>query len=417
MASTLYISLPPRGVAQSRPDWLTTPLSFALYSAEGQLMQQGQQTLAQLRSLADGARQLSLLLAASDVSLLSVAVPPMTAAKLKQALPNLIEEQLSSDPADAAMVAGEVSDGKVQVAVTDRAWLETAANLVKDWNVRKITAFPAQLLLEAAPAMDAASAAFETADGYTEISLRKGVLDGAGLSLADTSTEGALRMLNLIAGGTALHVLVPAQELQAVQSIAQSTGLGANWSFAALNWSSRLASVSARVPDLMLDISALHKPAIDWAAWRWPLGLAAAVVLVNITALNFEWFTLKREAKAMNDAIVQTYRSSFPKDTLSSDLPKQMEQKLDQARRLSGQFAQNDFAIMDAQFAQVWDRVMAGKGAAITYVEFKDHVLHVKLKSVSGVPVEELRQALAEQALKMEAGSDGVLHISAGGKK
>ena len=80
--------------AQHRPDWSAQPLAFALISTEGRLQQQGQSSLAELKTLAIGAKQVAFILAASDTSLLKTKVPPMSAAKLKQALPNLLEDQL-----------------------------------------------------------------------------------------------------------------------------------------------------------------------------------------------------------------------------------------------------------------------------------------------------------------------------------
>ena len=65
-----------------------------------------------------------LILAAADVNLLQPQVPPLSDAKLKLALPNLVEEQLLADPSDCVIVAGRAADNSRLIAVVQRDWLE-----------------------------------------------------------------------------------------------------------------------------------------------------------------------------------------------------------------------------------------------------------------------------------------------------
>lgn len=51
-------------------------------------------------------------------------VPPLSDAKLKLALPNLVEEQLLADPSDCVIVAGRAADNSRLIAVVQRDWLE-----------------------------------------------------------------------------------------------------------------------------------------------------------------------------------------------------------------------------------------------------------------------------------------------------
>jgi hypothetical protein len=58
----------------------------------------------------------------------------------------------------------------------------------------------------------------------------------------------------------------------------------------------------------------------------------------------------------------------------------------------------------------------AGKPADVVSVEYKDRGLNVKVKSPGQIPLDQLRGALAEQSMRMEATPDGILHITMGGK-
>lgn len=416
MASTLTISLPSRVAAQSSADWSSQALPFALFSAEGNILQQGLQTLTELRALSVGARQLHLLLAASDVSLLTIKVPPMPAAKFKSALPNLLEEQLTSDPADVALVATPVVNGEATVAVADRAWLESIAAKVKDWPVKKIAAFPSQLALTLPQQENQVAALIENRDGSLALTIRQSELQGMGLNLAEAERDSAIAMLNLLAPETDVGLYVVAGEVEQYQAMLQTLALNDRFTVRTISWQNRVGGIGVKTPDLMSDVSAIHKPSIDWALWRWPLRLLAAIVIVNVVALNIEWFSLKREARNLSAALMQTYKNSFPKETTIADPLVQMRQKVDLAKRLSGQFAPNDFAVMAAQFTQVWERVMVGKPADVVSVEYKDRGLNVKVKSPGQIPLDQLRAALAEQSMRMEATPDGILHITVGGK-
>ena len=98
--SILYIRHPPKAAFDAAP--VPLPCRFALVSNHGAVEREG---LSALPSLADTIRQAArvvLLLAASDVSLLRVKVPPLSNARLKVALPNLVEDQLMSDPAECS---------------------------------------------------------------------------------------------------------------------------------------------------------------------------------------------------------------------------------------------------------------------------------------------------------------------------
>jgi general secretion pathway protein L len=104
----------------------------------------------------------------------------MSAAKFKSALPNLLEEQLTSDPADVALVATPVVNGEATVAVADRAWLETIAAKVKDWPVKKIAAFPSQLALTLPGQENHAAALIENRDGVLALTIRQSELQAWG---------------------------------------------------------------------------------------------------------------------------------------------------------------------------------------------------------------------------------------------
>src|SRR5690606_7641615 len=68
----------------------------------------------------------TLIFDARDVNLLHVVVPPLSGARLQQALPNVVEDLLLQDPQTCAFALGPRlgDEGLRLVAAVDRAWLE-----------------------------------------------------------------------------------------------------------------------------------------------------------------------------------------------------------------------------------------------------------------------------------------------------
>ena len=91
----------------------------------GVLQQQGIAPLGSLGQLIAGARRVVLLLAAADVTLLRLKTPPLSGARLRAALPGLVEEHILGDAQDCLLAAGAPdAAGMRTVAVAQRAWIE-----------------------------------------------------------------------------------------------------------------------------------------------------------------------------------------------------------------------------------------------------------------------------------------------------
>lgn len=432
MASTLYILLPSKAVAQASPEWVRLARPFALVSDEGNILQHGSQALFDLKELAANARQISLLLAASDVSLISVQVPPMSAAKLKQALPNLLEEQLLGDPAELILLASPVHDGMCTIAAVDKAWMEFLHEKMQVLGPRKLTAYALSMSMRTEPG--ATTVIVDEDLHATQLAVRLDKQNGFGLTLAgdaqanphDVATQ-VLQTLPVFATAAKVQVAVSARHLAAFQQAASQAAPQAapeedaqdgstEYFFEALDWTTRIAGLNPSTLDLMSSVSHANQSSFDWARWRWPLGLAAAVLVVNLAALNFQWLSMQREARALSDSLTQTYRSSFPKESVILDPLAQMQQKINLGRKAAGLSTPDDFLVLAAQFGQVWDRVTAGKpgGPAVVSMEYREHSLFIKLKSSAQLPLDQFKAALQEYALVLVSSSDGVLQVRPG---
>ncbi|WP_244786256.1 type II secretion system protein GspL [Cupriavidus pauculus] len=171
MSTTLYVRLPHRPHDQPQP-WQFGEMPFALVRASvgeknrraglphaPELLREGHA----LPAAMPAADRLVLIVAASDVLLTAAMVPPLPPARLRLALPNLVEDMLATDAAPCHIALGPALDSAALprgprrrlLMVTDRAWLRAALDQFAEHKHRRRNVVPAQLCL---PLVDATAA-------------------------------------------------------------------------------------------------------------------------------------------------------------------------------------------------------------------------------------------------------------------
>lgn len=143
--STLIVLLPPREPAVPLQEWQWPELPFVLVDKAGQTQRAGRAALA----LLPRAVTTVLVVAARDVLLLAATVPPLKGPKLRQALPNIVEDQLIQDPQTChiALDPAVLPDGRRVLAIVDRAWFRTICDAFVAAGHRNLRAVPAMRCL------------------------------------------------------------------------------------------------------------------------------------------------------------------------------------------------------------------------------------------------------------------------------
>ncbi|MFZ6802038.1 type II secretion system protein GspL [Undibacterium sp. Di24W] len=427
MASTLYLQLPARAAISADEKWEEFIFPYCLASADKNILQQGKQGLASLLGLVQDVAQLVLMVSASDVTVLKVAVPPMPFAKLKLALPNLLEEQLLTDPAELLFIAAPPVEGMCVVAIVSRAWMEQLARLGEQFPVRKISAYSTITGLplhagQTSVLIEALHASNESVD----ISVCSEDQQVAGFYLDAHQTTSKPDALSQ-AVWSAVQLLAPQGDLSvygepALIAELQKTSFQLQdrvLQFYPADWKIKLASISSKSLDLFSSLQLESKKAFDWLRWRWSLIFLGCAVAVSVFGLNWEWWTLQRESNAIRSSVLAIYKTSFPNETVIRDPLAQMQQKINVAKKLTGQSSNDDFLVLSGLFAQVWDQTVGILPVAgVTTIEYKDRSLYVIPKNIAEVPIERLRAGLKERNLTLDV-KEAVLKITvdAGGAR
>lgn len=448
--STLIVSLPPREPAVPLQEWQWPELPFTLVDKAGQVQRAGRAALA----LLPRANATVLIVAARDVLLLAAKVPPLKGPKLRQALPNIVEDQLIQDPLGChiALDPAALPDGRRVLAVVDRAWFRAICDAFAAAGHRHLSAVPATRCLPAprAPAEtvlaapadgEAANAADATlvADAVEPPARPATVAAVLGLATAvepvlveagaQPAAAGAPRLELAVARG-ALGEGFAAPAARAAGTLAALAGGGdvELYELGEPGAEPRLASVGRTDGPLLpgaapLSFDTFARRALterfdlcqfefESQPWRFdratvkrlrvPLALVAATLGVAVIGMNLHWWKLSRERDALSAQITETLLSAFPKTTTVLDPPAQMQRQLDQLRLAAGELSPNDFLALSSGLTRSMGALPLN---GIASLDYHDRRLDVGFKPEVKVDP-DFTQRLARNGLSGEVDSN-----------
>ncbi|VCR07077.1 type II secretion system protein GspL [Burkholderia pseudomallei] len=432
--STLIVLLPPREPAVPLQEWQWPELPFALVDKSGHTQRAGRAALALLPQAATTV----LIVAARDLLMLEQALPPLKGPRLKQALPNIIEDQLIQDPQGChiAVDPAALDGGRHVLAVIDRAWFKFIVDAFTAAGHRHLRAVPVTRCLPPATRRDAAAAAETEAvadvaldrpaghaaaadapgSGHAgatanapapsaprvELALARGAL-GEGFAAPVSS---AVATLEALANGTPLELYELGEpgaepQLASVRPLDDKRLLpgAAIWPFDAL---------VRRALDSRFDLCQFE---FEFAPWRFdratfmrlrlPLALAATTLAIAVIGANAHWWKLSRERDALAAQITETLLSTFPKTTTVLDPAAQMTRQLDRLRIAAGELSPNDFLSLASGLARSLGPLPPN---GIASLDYHDRRLDVGFKPETKVDP-DFAQRLARNGLTGEIDS------------
>ena len=359
-----------------------------------------------------------LLVAAEDVSFTTADVPPLSGMRLREALPNLVEEKTVGD-VGALHVAlgqddGQRPGGRRLLAVIDRHWLAAMQADVVRAGHRVASIIPESLAVplgDGAWSLASAGAPLGASTGRSasaRLWLRNSVQQA--MALPDDPSSAIATVAALARG--AAGALRPRQldlyatpatkaEAKAIgETIASSLGVPLNdgGGDPFIEWLARRGhegAYGAPMSLLAFDGGRGGRPA--WARWRIAAALVVAILAVQVIGMQWQWTGMRHEAAALRDEQTKALMTAFPDTRAVLDPSLQMSRGLATLRASSGRSDPADFSTMMAASA----RIFAGLPSnALRGAEYDARALRLRFApGMASAPDERERlAALASQA-------------------
>ncbi len=441
--------MPPRDPAVHSQEWQLPELPFVLLDKTGNTQRAGRSAL----GLLPKASATVLMIAARDLLTLAATVPPLKGPRLRQALPNVVEDHLIQDAQTChlALDPKRLADGRQVVAAIDRGWFRFLLEGFTAAGHRNLRAVPVARCLPAAQtaeavqeaqevqvtepaepgaAPDAAAPGKPATEPATEpvtacvlghvVATAPALLPGVALEPAAATAQAALE-LAIVRGALAEGFAVPAASIAAtVTALAGGAPVSAyvltNLPGEPVSAAAR-ASLAAALPGAQtLTFEALARRALacrfdlcqfEFAAQPWrldratlrrlrvPIVLVAASLVVAVVGANIQWLMMARQRDAISAQMTELLLNAFPKTTVVLDPAGQMARQLQQLRLAAGEPSPDDFLALSDGLARSLGPVPANGIAALDY---HDRRLDVTFKP--GVNVDaDLAKRLAGNGL------------------
>lgn len=308
-----------------------------------------------------------LLVAAEDVSFTTADVPALSGMRLREALPNLVEEKTVGDVGALHVALGETVDedkgmrrGGRTLAMIDRHWLAAMQVDVVRAGHRVATIIPESL---AVPLADGAWS-LAAAGVPARLWLRSGSQQAIPLSDEMTSAVATAAALARPATGAArprqLDLYATPAAKASVIAVAEATAasLGAALHDAGgdpfIEWLARGGHEGAYgAPMSMLAFDRAEGVAA-WTRWRIAALLVFAILAVQVIGMQWRWAGQKREAQALRDQQSKALTTAFPDTRVVLDAPLQMSRGLASLRASSGRSDPADFSMMMGASARIF---------------------------------------------------------------
>ena len=437
--STLIVLLPPRDPAVRSQEWQLPDMPFLLLDKRGETQRAGRAAV----GLLPRANSTVLIVAARDTLLLAATLPPLKGPRLRQALPNVVEDQLIQDPQTCHIAVDPVAlaDGRRVVAVIDRGWFRYVCDAFASTGHRNLKAVPAMRCLPVPVAALAASPAAEAEDGAAPAAAAEALPTPFIAGMLGNVVSTAPALIGEIQATAPVIAAAPRVEIAIARG--ERAALGEGLALPADSIASTLAALAGEHPVTLyslvdlpgdeprlaslrsgasvagaqpLAFEALARHALasrfdlcqfEFAAQPWrldratmrrlrvPIALVAASVIVSIIGINVQWIQLARQRDAISAQMTELLLNAFPKTTTVLDAPDQMARNLDRLRVASGELSPSDFLSLADGLARSLGPVPVN---GIGGLDYRDRHLEVTFKPETKVDP-DLTKRLAANGL------------------
>lgn len=325
--------------------------------------------------------ELVLIIPSEQVLLLPVNLPGKNAARLKQALPYALEDQLASDIEQQYFILGpKIREHTYAVAVTEKNYLDSVLTSLKEAGIYPGVVLPESLLL---PFSEATLTLVE--DGPNFI-VRSGIYSGFScdndnlpLVIKSLLDDPGQDIQKVIVYGSIESLDIPGSQVEVEQRETPN------------------AMVSLLYNDMATDLNLLpkqfvHREQFDKKLKPWLPAAAMFLILVilQLSVQVYDYYQLKKQDVALQASLEKIYRQTFPDAKRIVNVEVQMRQKLKELRKQSGK-AEGGFTEMMVKSAPLLKK---SPGLKLQSLRYHDGKMDIDLEIKDLQSLEQLKEDL-----------------------
>lgn len=354
-----------------------------------------------------------LVLPADKVLFARVKLPATARRQRDMLLAYAVEDQLLSEPEQQHVVwCGVDDEGDDALAIVERQWLAALLQELAEQGVQPECVVPETLLLPWEP--ECWTLAWTQAGGV----LRTGRLSGMAVEALANDPPISLMLALRDATRKPQKILLHATNLELPDIDRWQTLLGQTLfgiEVAVLEPLGREQLRASCPVNLLQGMFARQKMDWSWLPQLRPAGVALLLLLLlQVVGVGVDWLRLSQEQKHLQAQMKQLFRTSFPDARVIVDAPLQMQRKLVDVRRATGQPAAGDFLPLLARIAPT---IASQPKASLQALRYTSNQLDVTLllpdqRSADSILAQLAIPGVTATLNRVEHTADGVLaHI------
>ena len=356
-------------------------------------------------------RRVDLVFDSRDVFAATIPAPKLAEAKLRQALPNLLEDRLLADPTDLHF-AFQLSDTALSVCAIDRATLARALEAFAQAQIAVRAAYSTIYTIPP-PADDAVALRVPPGDAQRDLhgTLRTDRDQGISLALDETGAP-TLALLQrrrpftrLRAYGAVPDTLRARAPELGIAIEACGIGVDAQNPAEAVNLLQGSYAVGGGIAGRWAD------RLLRGGAWQAPAAWAAGCADIAIIGLNATWLKLDAQVRDLRQSIRHAFRDGFPQETTVIDEVLQARRDVTSLSARAGIPSPDDFPALDAQAAQLLAEAPVGIVSSIAYSHHA-YTVHFRAGALSATLRNALEARAGAQGLALRFESGDTLRIA-----
>ena len=377
MRETLYIRL---GAASD------ADVDYAVLASEpsvlSQHVTQHRGPLSAAAALAPG-RRVCVFVPAAEVRLSRVKVPAKQAAKVLQAVPYALEDQVAEDIDLLHFAIGPRQvDGHFPVAIVSRARMQSWVNALATQGLRPEALVPETLALD----VDDSGAHWSALVEGGQVIVRQGAWSGFTCLADDLASYMALVNPDQ---SQALHLHLAGET--------HTDWSRLEWPLNLLPHANALSILSAQFrADRSINLlQGAYAQSRDvqrlWQPWKLAAALLLAWLVIGGSAYTLDTLRLSAELKRQDDANLARFQQLFPDQTRVVDLQAQLDQQL---RLLGGGAVGGPFPLLES----LTQALAASPGLKLGGMQFRENALFLSLTANDLQALEALRNWFSSHA-------------------